>query len=100
MNFLERVSEHIKRLSFESALLIILGLVFFDGVYEKFSNPMQLVLLKMLLVSVGVYHAHLIGKFMLPEKVDWSQKIAEQKGVFYARISLYIIIPLSYAMGG
>jgi hypothetical protein len=75
-------------------------LVFIEELYMLLPNPIQLVALKVLLISVGVLHAHIIGKLFIDLKVDWEKSIVIQSGGFYARVSLYIIIPICYALGG
>ncbi len=88
-----------KRVLFDLAIFFITVVVFVEGLYNYFPNPIQLVMLKMLLVSWGGLHAHIMGKVFFPQ-VNWLLNIQNQTGAFYARISLYIIIPLCYAFGG
>ena len=90
---------HIGRVSLETIILVSLGIIFLQGFYQDFSNPVQLILLKALLVSAGVYHAHLIGKFFINAKVNWNTPIRLQSGAYLARVALYIIIPICYALG-
>lgn len=92
--------EQLKRLSLESLISIGIVTALVMGFYNYLPNPLQLVLFKILLISFGVLHAHFMGKLIIHTKIDWSQKLEEQKGAFYARIGFYIIIPICYALGG
>lgn len=89
----------LKRVWFDLIILVAILFVFFDGLYESLSNPIQLILLKVVLVSIGILHAHYMGKFLFP-KIHWDEPLNNQIGSFYARIGLYIIIPCCYAFGG
>lgn len=89
-----------KRILFEVIIFICLITTFVEEWYMLLPNPIQLVGLKMLLVSMAIIHAHIIGKLFFEEKIDWSRPIHSQKGAYYARVGLYIIIPLCYAFGG
>ena len=88
-----------KRVSLDVVLLVVIGMAFFDGLYGNLSNPVQLLMLKVILVSGGLLHAHWMGKLVLP-KVDWNLPLSSQKGAYYARVSLYIILPICYSLGG
>lgn len=92
--------QNLKRIFIELILTIIMLFVFIEDIYTLLPNPIQLVFLKILLISMGVIHAHLIGKLFINTKIDWSLPIINQSGGFYARVSLYIIIPICYALGG
>jgi len=91
---------NLKRVIIEIILMCLVLLVFIEELYILLPNPIQLVALKVLLISIGVLHAHIIGKLFIDTKVDWSVGIITQTGGFYARICLYIIIPICYALGG
>jgi len=73
---------------------IVLLLVFKE--YLIFAAPLQLVLLKMLLVSAGILHAHITRKILFP-RVNWTN---EFKPNTIVAISFYIVVPLCYAFGG
>lgn len=90
----------IKRIGFEFLLMVLLMFLFIEDIYTLLPNPVQLIGLKVLIVSIAVLHAHIIGKLFIPNKVNWTLKLNEQSGGFYARLSLYIIIPICYAIGG
>ncbi|MDD2267461.1 hypothetical protein [Sulfuricurvum sp.] len=86
----------VKRVAFEVALSIIILVLFFSGLYEAIPAPMQLLSMKVVLVSVGMLHAHAMGKLFFPA-VDWKGKL---RPAHFVRIMLYAIIPLCYAFGG
>ena len=90
----------IKRIGFEVLLMFLLMFIFIEDLYTLLPNPVQLIGLKILIVSIAVLHAHIIGKLFIPNKVNWSLNLNEQSGGFYARLALYIIIPICYAIGG
>ena len=88
-----------KRVGFDLVIFAFVVFVFFNGLYESLSNPLQLLLLKIVLISAGALHAHYMGKFFF-SKINWDLKITEQKGAYFARVGLYIIIPICYSIGG
>lgn len=87
---------NIKRIGSEFILSILILGVFLSGAYLLLPSPIQLVVVKVLLVSVGVLHAHLAGKLLFPT-VDWK---GEFRPAHFVRMVLYAIIPLCYAFGG
>lgn len=89
-----------KRVIVEIIIMCLVLLIFIEELYMLLPNPIQLVALKVLLISTGVLHAHIIGKLFIDIKVDWSVGIITQTGGFYARVCLYIVIPICYALGG
>lgn len=93
------MNKNFKRVLFDLLIFIVTVTVFVEGLYQVLPNPIQLVVLKMLLVSWGGLHAHYMGKAFFP-KVNWEIPIIKQSGAYYARIILYFIIPLCYAFGG
>ena len=86
----------VKRIVPEILISILILAVFFSGVYEFIPPAMQLVAVKIVLVSVGVLHAHAAGKFLF-KPVDWK---ADFRPEHIVRIVLYAVIPLCYAFGG
>ena len=87
----------IKRIIVDILILtVILGL-FATKLYETLPMPLQLVALKALLVSAGIFHAHIVRKLMFP-KINWETDINKAK--VYVAIAFYIIIPICYAFGG
>lgn len=78
-------------------LIIAIGMWFFiDGIYKFAPAPLQLVAIKMIMVSGALAHAHISGKAMFP-KVNWSYPHTPAHSV---RMVLYAIIPIAYAFGG
>lgn len=88
--------KNIKRVALEILISILILVLFFSGLYELIPPALQLVSLKIVLVSVGVLHAHAIGKLFFPE-ANW---MGELRPVHFIRMILYAIIPLCYAFGG
>lgn len=74
----------------------LIGLFFRAGTYDGFTPPQQLAALKMLLVSMGFVHAHIVGKLAFP-KVAWGGAITASHVV---RIALYMVFVYAYAQGG
>ncbi|WP_419767234.1 hypothetical protein [Arcobacter sp.] len=91
--------KNITRVLFDLIIFVITMTIFMEGIYNSFPNPIQLVILKMLLASWGGLHAHYMGKAFFT-KIDWDKPLVEQTGAYYARIALYIVIPLCYCFGG
>jgi uncharacterized membrane protein YczE len=92
--------KNFKRIFIELLIAVVILFIFIGDIYTLLPNPIQLVSLKILLISIGIIHAHIIGKLLIGVKVDWTLPIMNQNGGFYARICLYIIIPICYALGG
>lgn len=91
------VLQQLKRVTLDLVLAgILLGVFFQAQTYEEFSRPQQLVALKMLLVSMGFLHAHIVGKLAFP-KSDWQTPVDPTNCV---RIALYVIFVWAYATGG
>jgi hypothetical protein len=87
----------VKRVIVDVLLLVGVFVLFAFELHEMLSPPLQLIFLKVLLISAGVLHAHIVRKLLFP-KVDWELK--ELKGNVYASIAFYITIPICYALGG
>lgn len=91
------VTKQFQRVAIDLALSVVLMAVFFRaGTYEEFSRPQQLVALKMLLVSMGFLHAHIVGKLAFP-KVVWDGDFTCGHVV---RLVLYACFVCCYATGG
>ncbi len=88
--------KNVKRVALEILISILILVVFFSGVYALIPAPIQLLAVKVVLVSVGVLHAHAAGKLLFPS-VDWKGELLP---AHFVRIVLYAIIPLCYAFGG
>ncbi len=81
-------------------IIFIFGMVllaFLSGDYELFASPIQLLMLKTLLVSAGLLLAHVARKALFP-KIDLSNDNNWQN--FLIVLSFYLIIPYCFAMGG
>lgn len=87
-----------KRVFIEILILIGLLVLFAIKVYEFVPAPLQLVALKAMEVSMGLLHAHLARKFLIPVKADWEAQKMEV--VHYVAIAFYIAVPYFYAIGG
>lgn len=91
------MKKEIKRLWF--AVIVSLGLLFMflNGLYEVLPPIIQLVLSKMLLVTVGTVVAHVLRKFLF-DPVEWNNDENWQHTTMV--IAFYIIIIYCFAMGG
>ena len=86
-----------KRVIVDIILFLGIVLAFAFQAYTGVPAPLQLVLLKMMLVSAGLLHAHIARKLLFP-KVDWKNvKFTPSNTI---AIAFYIIIPLCYAFAG
>lgn len=88
-----------KRILFDICLFFAIGVILICGLYVELPNPIQVIILKITFVSAGVLHAHIMGKNIIPVKVDWDKTLNEQNGAFYARVILYITLPILYSFG-
>ena len=79
--------------------LSVIGIIaiFASLFYQELPAPLQLVLLKALLVSAGFLTAHTIGKLAFL-KVDWNDDKMTPK--HHVRIALYVICIYAFALGG
>ena len=89
--------KEIKRVGVLLVVLAIAFVMFVSGVYEAFTTPLQLVMLKTLLVSAGLLLAHVARKALFP-KIDLSNDDNWQN--FLIVLSFYLVIPYCFAMGG
>lgn len=88
--------KEIKRIGMDLIIMAAVIALFGFEAHKFLPPPLQLLALKVILVSVGVLHAHIIRKIMFP-KIDWNKNMI---GVHYVAIAFYAIIPLCYAFGG
>lgn len=82
-------------------LLIAAGMWFFiEGAYRFAPNPLQVIAVKVILVSGAIAHAHIAGKaiFKMEHSVDWGS--ANWTPAHAARLVFYAVIPIAYAFGG
>ncbi len=78
--------------------LIAGGLMAFylSGIYTQFPGPVQLISLKVVLVSMAFIHAHLVGKIVFG-RVKWDEPL-NSKAII--RIALYLAFIYAYSTGG
>jgi hypothetical protein len=88
--------EQSKRLVMDFVIAAALLAFYFTGVYALAPGPIQLISLKMILVSLGFMHAHLMGKWAF-KKVEWGGDLDALK---LMRISLYVVVIYAYSTGG
>jgi len=88
--------DNFKRIWFDLLLGILVTVFFVSGFYENFAPPIQLICLKIVLVSMGFLHAHVIGKLCFP-KVYWKNDFHPTHLV---RILLYVVVIYAYSQGG
>lgn len=86
----------LKRVWIDLVLGIGIFAFYLSGVYENFAPPLQLISLKLVLVSMGFLHAHAIGKVCFP-KVDWKGEFTPSHIV---RLFLYVVVIYAYSQGG
>lgn len=79
-------------------LIIGVGMWFFiQGVYHFAPAPIQLIAVKVVLVSGAFLHAHIAGKAIF-KSVDWNS--ANWTPAHAARLVFYAVTPIAYAFGG
>ncbi len=91
------IKAEIKRILPDLIVFGVLFITYFTGFYKHFEPPVQLVSLKMLLVSMGFVHCHMIRKIAFG-KVDWDEKSFTPKKLLI--IVLYAVFIYAYAQGG
>lgn len=72
MNF-ESLKNNIRRIGLDMIITIILTILFLTNFHEKLPTSMQLVAYKMMLISLGLVHAHISRKLIFG-KIDWQEK--------------------------
>lgn len=87
----------LKRIGVLVLVFTMVFTIFVSGVYEILTSPLQLVMLKTLLVSAGLLLAHIVRKALFP-KLDYTNDSNWQH--FLIVLSFYIVIPYCFAMGG
>ena len=88
--------KEVKRLLLDIVAAVMITALFMTEAYEFLPNPMQLVALKMLIVSMAIIHAHIVGKVLFG-KVDWG---GEFRVHHIVRMALYVTFPICYSIGG
>jgi hypothetical protein len=102
MELLEQAVTQLKRVWIELVLLCLILLFFWTGAYVKSPPPIELMALKLGLVSGGILHGHIAGKLFFP-KVYWTAGVGEvESDPFHKllRIALYVVCVLGWTMGG
>lgn len=87
----------VKRVQTELIITVALLALFATGGYVNMSAPLQMILMKMVLTSMGFVHSHIIRKIAFP-KVDWNSSEAPYNKVLI--IVLTAVFVISYAIGG
>lgn len=89
--------DQVKRVAPDLLLGLLLTAVFFSGAYRQLPEPLQLVGLKAVLVSLAFLHAHVVGKLAFP-RVNW--RLSEWRPGTVLRIVLYAVFIFAYSTGG
>lgn len=89
-----------KRIWFDLILMVAITAIFLTHVYELAPPAMQLTLLKIILVSMGFIHAHVIGKIVFNVKLDWATPWEMASMAHVIRGIMYVAFPICYAIGG
>lgn len=68
------ITSNIKRIGLDMVIAIILAVIFLTNFHEKLPTSMQLVTYKMMLISLGLVHAHISRKLIFG-KINWQESI-------------------------
>jgi hypothetical protein len=85
------------RIGIDFVIAVALLLVFITGMHSHLPAAVQLITLKMILVSMAVVHAHIVGKILLG-KVDWTEQCFSPQKVL--RVAFYVSFIIAYSLGG
>jgi len=85
-----------RRLALDFIIAFALMGFYLSGVYARFPGPVQLISLKVVLVSMAFIHAHLVGKIAFGF-VDWTEGLGAKAAL---RIALYVVFIYAYSTGG
>lgn len=88
--------DNIRRTLFDFAIFVSLIVVYATEFYSNLSQPLQLVFLKALLVSMGFLHAHITRKLAFGN-IEWGERFTPKS---ILAILLYAVIIYAYATGG
>jgi len=86
-----------KRVVTDVIIAVLIVLVYLSNFYQNFPAPLQLVSIKILLVSMGFIHAHVTRKLAFP-KINWNEEGINAKSILVT--ALYIIFIYAYSIGG
>ena len=90
----------VRRVLPDVALFSIVGYVLLMGLYKFLPAPVQVVMMKALLVSCGFLHAHITRKIAFPA-IDWDSDSNSDDGMKRLLVVvLYAVIIYAYAHGG
>jgi len=94
-------------LLFDVIIAILFTAVYASGFYKDFPAPLQLVAFKVLLVSLAVIHAHIVGKILFgpgmwrgPDSACKCGRPGRLTPSQLARIMLYALFIYAYSTGG
>lgn len=79
-------------------IVSIFMVVYWSPFFRMLPPDFQLFMVKLFLPVLGVVAAHWVGIALLPRVCDWNDET--QAFIKLARIALYVVIPLSIALGG
>ena len=86
-----------KRVIIDILIFCSIGFVLFILPVRIEKQGLELFLFKVMLVSAGFLHAHIVRKLAFP-KIDWNKD--EKKFLKILVIALYVIFIWAYARGG
>lgn len=87
----------LKRILYDLLLASILLFIYGFKIYELLPGPLQLISVKVLLVSLGFIHAHITRKLAFPT-VNWELEDINAKTLLV--IALYVVFIYAYANAG
>ncbi|MEM0333206.1 MAG: hypothetical protein QXX30_01945 [Candidatus Aenigmatarchaeota archaeon] len=87
----------LKRIAYDLLLALVLLFIYSFKLYEHLPVPLQLISVKILLVSLGFLHAHITRKLAFPS-VDWELEEVNAKNLLV--IALYVVFIYAYANAG
>lgn len=91
-----KTTTNARRILFDIVLFVSLIIAYATEFYTHFTQPLQLVFLKALLVSMGFLHAHITRKLAFGN-INWEEKFTPKA---ILAILLYAVIIYAYATGG
>jgi hypothetical protein len=93
------IKENAQRLIYDLLFAVFISALFFTRAYESFPQAMQLTIFKMLLTSMAIIHAHIVGKLLFGT-VDWKTQLIQISASHFIRALLYVALPICYAISG
>lgn len=96
---MEKTFKAIKRVIIDLLIIIAALSLFATLGYQHLPPALQLISLKMLIVSVSTLVAHFIGKSIFGE-VPWDMPMRSMSTAHLGRLVFYAIIPIVYALCG